>query len=332
MAANNRIFYAIQQVGIAEMNTTAFQFIHGVQSVGLTTTFNLEQVFELGYLPLYENIEDVPNIECTIEKVIDGWPLIYELASSGAPATTLVGRSTEQSMVAISVFSDTSDRASGDAHFQGTISGAFVNSLNYTFPVQGNCTEAVTLVANDLTWASGAACTFDGFFTDASHSDAPAAAQGVQRRENVNMIRSLWPLDIPGLGPSGVNIADSNNVFGNHIQDVSISTDLGREELFELGRRRSYYRFVSFPIEVTTAINVTTSYGHLVTAMADPPTGTNVVNRRIRICLDCGITFDLGTSNKLSSITQTGGDTGGGNVTVTYNYSNFNELDIHRAF
>ena len=41
-----------------------------------------------------------------------------------------------------------------------------------------------------------------------------------------------------------------------------------------------------------------------------------------------GARFDLGNKNKLASVTYGGGDAGGGNATVTYNYSNFNRLSV----
>ena len=65
--ANNRIFYAVQQVGLKPdggyYHADAFRALHGVQSVGMTTNFNLSQVFELGQISIYENIEDIPDVE-----------------------------------------------------------------------------------------------------------------------------------------------------------------------------------------------------------------------------------------------------------------------------
>ena len=83
MAANNRIFYACQLVGLSEMGTVPTDLhskstaAHGVQSVGITTNFNLEQAFELGQIQIYENIEGLPDVEVTLEKVLDGYPLLY---------------------------------------------------------------------------------------------------------------------------------------------------------------------------------------------------------------------------------------------------------------
>ena len=63
MAQNNRIFYAIQALGIEAAaddvgveGAGAITWMKGVQSVGITTNFNLEQVFELGQLAIFENI------------------------------------------------------------------------------------------------------------------------------------------------------------------------------------------------------------------------------------------------------------------------------------
>ena len=129
MANNKRIFWAVQGVVIGEMGEQAINTtppyadknklnpIHGLQSVGITTTFNLEQVFEMGQLSLYDNVEDVPDIEVTLEKVIDGYPLIYHLATSNpgiaAGTDTLVGRSTEQCDLRLGVYAATATKAGG---------------------------------------------------------------------------------------------------------------------------------------------------------------------------------------------------------------------------
>ena len=83
--ANNRIYYAIQQVSFGKNSSgTGGTKVaaHGVQSCGITTTFNLEQVFELGQLAIYENVEGTPDIEVTMTKVLDGYIPLYCLATS----------------------------------------------------------------------------------------------------------------------------------------------------------------------------------------------------------------------------------------------------------
>lgn len=336
---NGRIFYAVQAIGFAPHtlvdglgNPSGFITAHGVQSVGLTTTFNLEQIFELGQLDLYENIEGIPDIEVTAQKVLDGYPLLYHLATqSGVASASLVGRSNSRSFMALNIYNDTQDNASGTPLSTAGMSGLFVSTLTYTLNVEGSSTEDITLVGSDKVWSQASFFflpTFDG-------TDAPlslATSGGVQQREDILMgsgaTSSLWPKQIQGINANGFNLETGDTGFGAHIQTVTISTDLGREELFELGKRGPFNRFVSFPVEVTCDIEVLSTEGDLIDAEADPIGGTNLVDERIKIFMREGSIFDLGTKNKLASVTYGGGDATGGNVTVTYSYSNFNNLKV----
>lgn len=341
MAVNNRVFYAIQAIGFQPDGTvdpadlsqpSGFVTAHGVQSVGVTTTFNLEQQFELGQLELYENIEGIPDIEVTAQKVLDGYPLLYHLATPAATSSGLVGRSTAKAGVALNIYPDTNENASGTPIQSVFMSGMFISAVTYTLNVEGSSTEDVTLVGNDKEWTTSGtffAPSFDG-------TDAPlslASSGGVQRREDVIMgtgtSGSKFPTEIPGINGAGFNVAQTGTAaFEAHIQTVTISTDLGREELFELGRRGPYFRFVNFPTEVTCSIETTTSDGDLIDALADPVGGTNLTAQTIDIFMNEGSRFSLGDNNKLASVSYGGGDAGGGNSTVTYAYSNFNNLTV----
>ena len=88
---------------------TPSHMVHGLQSVGITTNFNLEQAFELGQIEIYENIEGTPDVEVTLEKVLDGDPLIYHLATTGVDGTPagsgLAGRSKARSDLTFRYFS-----------------------------------------------------------------------------------------------------------------------------------------------------------------------------------------------------------------------------------
>jgi len=327
MAGNYRIHYPIHSVRLGGFGrpSSGCVEIHGLQSVALNTSFNLEQVFELGQLNIYENIETLPEIEMTLEKVIDGYPLIYHLASEGATASTLLNRTNIKSCAYLSIFSDGQDNASGTPMVEARCSGMYINSLTYTFPVEGNSTESVSLVGNDKVWSTTGvtAGTFAG-------TDTPAS--GVQRREDVVMgvgvQGSTWPKEIPGINNDGKNELDGTQ-YDAHIQDVTITANLGREDILELGRRRPFYRYATFPVTIETSINV-----HL--AGTDPSDGidadadstANITDQEIIIHLTDGSIFNLGTVNKLSSVSYSGGDSGGGNVVATYTYQNFNILAV----
>jgi hypothetical protein len=331
--SNNRIYWATQGAAIASEDSATFsatEVVHGLQTIGITTTFNLEQVFEIGQLAIYENIEDIPDIEVTMEKVLDGYPLIYHLATRGYTAATLAGRSTRKCNVALNIYGDTQDAASGVAQTEVLCSGMYVSALSYTFPVEGNCTESVTLVGNNKEWLS------DNFFLTGDLFDGTdSPPDGVQRRENVLFdsveyagvatTATLLPSEVEGISSSGTN-DKTNDVFAAHVQTITVSADLGRDSLNELGRKGPYFRYVNFPVEVTTEIEVTSSQGDQVDALEDQD---NLTDQTIVIVAEDTTALDLGIKNKLANITYGGGDAGGGNATTTYSYTGFNDLTVY---
>ena len=359
MAGNRRIFWAIQGVvmgnmGAVTINNTAINGsyrstsilnpIMGLQSVGITTNFNLEQAFQLGQLALYENIEEVPDIEVTMEKVLDGAPLLYHLAtstvggSSGANGT-LVGRSNERTDVRLAIYNDTKERAGGSNNTieaEVYCSGMYLSSLSYTLPTDGNITESITLVGNHKEWVgvgeatdvnAFAATTDYGYVGDLSSPTAPPS--GIQRREQVDVVNSTFPAEVRrSSSDGGLNATAANRVV--HITSISMSADMGREEIRELGRKGPYFRYVTFPLEVTCDFEVTATSGDFVNAFEEGRSTDkkNLTDRTIIVKLDDVTTFNLGTKNKLSSVTYGGGDTGGGNSTITFSYSTFNDFKV----
>lgn len=349
---NNRIFYACQAVAIGRYDTGQpnvpppnppldFYPVHGVQSIGINTSFNLEQSFELGQISIYENIEGLPDVEVTIEKVLDGYPLIYHLATYGAdfvnPITnTLVGRTKQRCNVALGIFDDASEAVSGVAPVRVLMSGMYVSSLSYTFPTDGSSTESVTLVGNEKGWfvreENGQSFGWNqgdpGAFMFGG--DFPKGSGGIQRREDVMMNLSIMPESVYGV--KGKNVGNNWDIAKKapiaHIQNISISTDLGREDILELGQKDPYYRAPNFPVEVTSEFEVIAVSGDFIGAYVDKD---STPEQPIKIVLRDGTTFDLGSKNRISSVNYTGGDAGGGNATITYSFTTYNDLTITPA-
>ena len=351
--ANNRIYYAIQQVVLGPasgtLNTDKFP-VHGLQTVGITTNFNLEQVFEMGQLAIYQNVENVPDVEVTLNKVLDGYPLIYTLATEtgSSVATGLVaanptipGRQNARCDMQLAIFNDTNVTSSGNSFSAVTCSGMYVSSVSYTFPVDGNFTEDVTLVGNNKVWAG----TQTGAF--AGNNDAPLSTTGVGRRQYLNMGTSRFPSQIPGITAGGVNqLLGNGSGHAAHFQNITVSCDFGREAIQELGTLAPYHRYVTFPVEVTSEFEVVavsgdgiqaTESGYYVGLTGNTPatpsdTGCvarhNLLDQTIFLETCEGTRIYLGTKNKLTSVNYTGGDTGGGNVSVTYSYSTFNDFVV----
>jgi hypothetical protein len=354
--ANNRIYYAIQQVVLGQaagtLNTDKLP-VRGLQTVGITTNFNLEQVFEMGQLAIYQNVENVPDVEVTLNKVLDGYPIVYVVATekgssiAGVPTAvnpTIPGRQNARCDMQLSVFNDSNVSSSGTSISALTCSGMYVSSVSYTFPVDGNFTEDVTLVGNNKVWGG----TLTGAF---NNTDAPIAAQGVARRQFLDMANCRFPTQIPGISASGTNNAlGGGSGFAVHFQNITVSCDFGREAIQELGTFAPYHRYVTFPVEVTSEFEVVAVTGDMINATESGYyaglTGTTVADANTPQCsgrhnlLDQTIFLEtcegtriyLGTKSKLTSVNYTGGDTGGGNVSVTYSYQTFNDFVVaHRG-
>lgn len=329
---NQRIFYAVQAVAICSQGKDTLantDIVKGLQSVGMSSSFTLDQVFEMGQVAIYENIEEVADIEVTLEKVIDGYKLLYDLATNGVCKTSLVGASKERTDVYLAVYNDGQDNATGVPETVCMNSGMYVSSVAYSYSIDGSATESVTMVGNDRFWNTtkgviGKAPTAIWGSTGtglATGFDSDTPKSGVVRRVNVDILNSVLPEEVTlQRGNDAVNLSG-----GNHIQSVSVSTDFGQENIQELGRFGPYHRYATFPIEVTSEFEVIATSGDLVSVSGTAP---NLQNRTITIQDTAGTILTLGTKNKLSSVSYSGADTGGGNATVSYSFSNFNVLTV----
>ena len=340
MAPNQRIFYACQAVAITNRGhaPTAATVVKGLQSVGMSSTFTLDQVFEMGQIEIYENIEEVADIEVNLEKVIDGEKLIFDLASNGACKTDVVAATKERCDVYLAVFDDGLSHATGVPRSVCYNSGMFTSSVAYNYSVDGSATESVTLVGNDRFWNAekgGIAIGETPTNLWTTNSDitsgfdgTDAAVSGVVRRVNVDIAGSTLPAILKAQG--GDDASSEAGLSSNaHIQSISVSTDFGQENIQELGRFGPYHRYATFPVEVTCDFEVLATSGDLISVSG---AGTNLANHDIVIKDTAGTIINLGTGgngkNKLTSVSYSGGDTGGGNATVSYSFSNFNVLTV----
>lgn len=347
---NNRIFYAVQAVKMRPcQGTTTYTYgtervLRGIQSIGLNTSFRLEQAYQLGQLDLYSNIEEVPDVEITMQKLLDGTRLLYNIALDGSGTVSgAMGGGTAGSNglnlaqigdrrcdVALGIWDDTAINTNSASSTYALSSGAYVSTVAYRFGSDGNFTEDLTLVSNNLKWNGVAGIT--------------NFSSGLPGSQTKSSIARRWTLDTSSsILPTGTG-GGMYGTFTNgelHINSISLNCSLGREAINELGRRAPYYRYINFPVEVTSEFEVTAVSGSQVNADdfisavgCNASASGNLSDKRIRLVIcdptsaASGYVFDLGGNNKLTSANQSAGDTGGGNVTVTYSYQTFNSFAV----
>jgi len=349
MADNKRLYYATYGAGISRNSTSAgistgWIPVSGLQTVGINTTFNIDEVFQLGQLDTFDNPENMPQIECTMEQLFCGSTLLPMLATQGATTGTLVGRfSNETCNIAVGFWSDTTDIIGTGTGYgnapSGTciMSGMYVSSITVNMPVDGNMSNSVTFVGNNKLWVYGTGTAGQGPATGYYPTSFGAAIEstGVRRRFSFNPTGSILPRSVAGVRPiaafsaslpaSGQSATGEDGGYLPRIQSIQITTDFGRPEIFQLGKRSPYCRYIDFPVEVKTTIEIVDRGGDKIVALDSQ---TNLTNEPIIIGLEDNTIFDLGLKNKLTSISNSGGDTGKGNRKTTYNYSNYNSFYI----
>lgn len=306
---NNRVFYANH--GVAIGGTT----VQGAQSVSVNTNFNLEQVFQLGRLSIYDNAQLDPQVEVTVNKALDGHPSIWVLATGGG---TLVANANDRSTVRLGVGDDTAQALTNTNGRTIEMTGCYVSSLNYTIPVEGIFTEEVTFIGTHKALAG--TITAPVSEPAAAGNPGPPADFMVLRRQNYSQSSTV---------PTAIQ--------GKRLSQVTISADLGREAMYELGQFAPFHRFVNFPLEVTCAFDIiadTVDQAYVNLALIDNCSSPAIGAEEpicIRLCEHGGdiiYSFNLGDKCRLQSVSYSGGDTGGGNVTITYTYITYNDLSI----
>lgn len=296
----NRVFYASQGVSVGGT------VVQGAQSVGVTSNFTLEQAFQLGQLALYNNVVTNPEVTVTISKVLDGESTIYKLATGGG---SLISNEGDRTDIIVSVGEDTN--AALDATQSVKMTGMYLSSVSYTMPVDGFMTEEVSFIGDSKVFST----------SSGNLIDAPSTSGNVVlRRQHFKTASCDFPVE----------------VSGQNITNVTINADLGREAMYKLGQFGPFHRFTNFPLEVTCEFEVSaTGLDGVEVSQEVTCTGGNLPEEQQITIVLCGpadgtdsYTFNLGDKNRLTSVNYQGGDTGGGNATITYSFSTYNDLDI----
>ena len=165
----------------------------GVQTLGITTNFNLTEVFSIGQLEVYDQPEDLPDVEVSMTKIFDGTPPLYFLVMQGSGGT--IGTSTTDFNVVnnkaltevgnnrvnvhVGIYPDTAESAFGQPDDFIAMSGMYLSSFTYTLGVDDNFTEDIILVGNHKVWNTGKANGAD--FGNSDDSDMYSVLVRVMR-------------------------------------------------------------------------------------------------------------------------------------------------------
>ena len=332
-----RIYYPVHQVGIKTSTDSNYTELHGLQSVTTNSVFNSTPVAKLGNMSPHDVITDSSEVAVTLKKLLDGYPLIFTLATSDAVEPTIFQRAIQKCDIGLSVFDDSLTHSVGTPVSVCNCKDMFMSSFSYVFDSQSNFEESVSFVGNEKIWSNdtrivnsedsseAAGLSFDGVFDS---NDSPYSY--INRRQHflingVDGDTTILPTDIVGVNNEG---QPSNT----HVSRVSISANINRESVGSLGKSVPHYRIPTFPIEVTTEITTNSVVGDGVSHTENGILGEgescsyggNLEQHVINIAIDDGTRIGVGYQNKLASVNYQGGDAGQSNyVTTSYTYKTY---------
>ena len=327
--ASNRVYYAVQRATLTRCDAAGGIDISGattdnfpamassmIQSVGVSTSLDYEQIFELGRLQIFQNVEGIPSVEVTVERAL-AINAVQSAIDATYPQGTmwhLAGNSTtaagaQRFNLDMQTSADEGTLTS-EAFVQCT--GLYMSNYTLNFNLEGASTESATFVGNSIAWASGS-------ITGVASLDASAAIQSYTAHPDTNsgvIDRKTFTGGTLGLGK---------------LQSATFSVSMDREDLLQLGNKTPYFRAAVFPVETTLEVE------YLANKDAD---GYNIDENKANAGCDVsqGITsgdhikagnrtFKFGAMDWTGS-SYSGGDAGGGNATISYNYQGFNFLEI----
>lgn len=296
--AASRVYFASQ--GIAINN----QFVTGVQSIGISINYSLEQAFQMGILGIYDQIATDAEVSVTVTKNLDGGSLL------GAGDLKIASNNHDMPL-------STTGLAKGGQTVT-IITGALVNSETFNFPADGWSTQEVTYFADNK-----------------KIGPSNSGISGIQVPTSLGRNTYRHHVAVIAGGPFE---------SGGNITNVTISTDYNLTPMFRLGQLKPHTRYTDYPVETTVEVTIdnTSVDGTVVDLDKIKCTGTAVTTEDfvIQVCStvsggtpDAAV-YDSGSGPQnnpvlyyfkvpkvtLSSVTQDGGDTGGGNASTTYTY------------
>jgi len=307
---SSRIFYALQQV------TVGSTVLSGVQSVGASSTTNIENFSRFGSTGATTILQDL-DLEITVENALgDGWANV--LTAAGMTSAASAGDN-----VTVTIEYLTSTGVSKLMTLD-----AIISSYSIQMGVDGPATESVTFQNNgNAVFSAG---------TDGTALSTPAGGVcAVITRPSFSGFSYAVSDDACDPSPTWTSGTESNLI------SVSASMDIGTEKVNVLGQSLSFGKYVTFPIETSMETEVhldpeTGTYGvgetsddtmgGFMSGSIDTNNTSSLVDTTYRTLIKLPQNYYGMSSARLTGVSRSGGDVGGGQVSITSSYSSVNDL------
>lgn len=305
----SRIFYGLQQVKVG--NTV----LSGVQSVGASSTTNVENFSRFGSIDATTILQDL-DLEITIENALgSGWANVLGAMGFSGISTAI------DTPVTVEI-----QYLTADGHSMVTTLSAILSSYSIQMGVDGPATESVTFQnAGNAVFTAG---------TDGT-------ALGIPGGNVCNVItRPSFSGFVTSFSDNACDVSPtwSAAVTDSNVLSVSASMDIGTEKVNVLGQSLSFGKFVTFPIETSMEVEVhldpssgtsqdtDDTMGGFMSGSIDPSNTTSLLDRTYHTLIQLPSNYYGMSGARLTGVSRSGGDVGGGQVSITSSFSSVNDL------
>ncbi len=304
MASFSRIFYKLQSVYIGGVE------VKGVQSVGTSSTTNIESFASFGTFNVQTLLQDM-DLEITLEAALMSTEntLLGHLGYSGFDTSFFDTAQNVELVYQTGANSDT---------FASIKLSAIISSYSAQMGTDGPVTESLTMVNSGSTaFTSGTEDSITG----------PTAAEMctvVDRPDFTSFDRQYREDCCSGDAASSSPIPN--------VVSWSMSMDASTEKVSVLGQSLPFGKFATFPIETSMEVEHHLSPAAASGGIGGFNSGTIESGSKLKDeCYNPIVTVAGPKSWALSgarraSISRSGGDVGGGNVSISESFTGFNDL------
>lgn len=363
LAVKSKYVTGFDANGIEQTDDSDWMVPQGIQSVGFSTSVAFEPMFQLGQTEVYGRMESQsPQVECTISKAIDGTQPLYTTVNGGQTAAnnkSPVELASNQVEIALGVYAESVPYASGNTQAAVYCSGMYVSNVQIQLPLDGVATEQLTLVGDTRKWLGSTNPIAANLGADRHVIGSGTAASSYQR----------WTLDVDGSTlPRGVadypiqsvnvtmaigrEVIQELGTRGKYCRYATFPFEVTSEFEVVAGKHRTgadgvtgndqalvasgydFRNYAGYACASDNVYDITPGTAPASVNSGEIDVGYRDQEIKIKLCgatTSDHLTIDLGTKNRVTSVNYAGGDTGGGNVTLTYSFQNYNYLKLDGA-
>lgn len=298
----NRIFYSCLGVAFAAPDSFPDSILEGGQTVGVSSSKNLEYFLPAKTTTLSGYYPTVPDISFNYSQ------LLHEFEDLAAIDGV-------NDYIDLYMFVGEDDVACLDPRKYILCKYLLLESVEYNLSVD----SFFTLTKNFKGFSRYICSTSSSLTVPRCSSGNPSNTDLVGQRYNFNVAGSTLP---------------SVLTTSNAIQNITIKQSINRKQISESGTKTPYGSAVNFPIETNVSFELISqdldNYTDTFSTVACTGINESFTNITVDICGQGGVINGSLTINDafLSNVNYNGGDTGGGNQTINIEYISYDSTGI----